>query len=208
MRFKAFYLSLTHRYHFHLRMRKSIAITLLSLAFVCSLLAACGSSSTAAVKASSTPVSPTLVLATPTPSPAPISTPTPIPKPTPVPQSIPVATPVPAQAPPSAPVPAQAAPAILDLRPASMSIVGHRDCQKGGAYTCFARVVSGTGNQSNLNWFASTNVPGGVSFSPASGVLTPGQSVLITITVPLSACTPGLFIFRGPINTHTITWAC
>lgn len=89
-----------------------------------------------------------------------------------------------------------------------MSIVGHFDCQRNGAYICFARVLSDTSNQSDLHWFASTNVPGNISFSPASGVLAPGQSVLITITVPFTACTPGLFIFRGPINTHTITWAC
>jgi len=36
----------------------------------------------------------------------------------------------------------------------------------------------------------------------------PGQSVLVTITVLFNDCTPGLFFFRGPINTHTITWAC
>jgi hypothetical protein len=39
-------------------------------------------------------------------------------------------------------------------------------------------------------------------------VLAPGQSTLITITVPLSDCTRGLFAFHGPANTHTISWAC
>jgi len=99
-------------------------------------------------------------------------------------------------------------PPILDLRPSSMSIVGHLDCQKNGAFVCFARVLSRSSNQSNLHWVAFTNVPGSIAFSPASGVLAPGQSVLVTITVPLNACTPGLFFFQGPINTHTITWAC
>ena len=89
-----------------------------------------------------------------------------------------------------------------------MSIVGHLDCNKNGAYVCFARVISDASNQSNLNWFASTNVPGHIVFSPVSGVLAPGQSVLVTITVPFNACTPGLFFFQGPANTHTITWAC
>jgi hypothetical protein len=69
-------------------------------------------------------------------------------------------------------------------------------------------VLSSSSNQSNLHWIAFTNVPGGVTFNPASGVLAPGQSVLVTITVPFNACTPGLFFFQGPINTHTITWAC
>ncbi|MFL5666438.1 MAG: hypothetical protein ACJ8BW_34585 [Ktedonobacteraceae bacterium] len=106
------------------------------------------------------------------------------------------------------PVPAQGAPAILDLQPLSMSIVGHLDCQKNGVFVCFARVLSRSSNQSNLHWFAFTNVPGSIAFHPSSGVLAPGQSVLVTITVPFTACTHGLFFFRGPINTHTITWAC
>lgn len=90
-----------------------------------------------------------------------------------------------------------------------MSFVGHLDCsQSNGDYVCLARVISEANAQSNLNWFAYTNVPGGVSFSPQRGTLGPGQNVLVSIFVPLHACTPGLFFFQGPINTHTITWAC
>jgi hypothetical protein len=126
-----------------------------------------------------------------------VSTPTFTPKPTPT----PTVAPQPTQQPASAP-------AILDLRPLSMSIVGHLDCQKKGAFVCLARVLSSSNNQSDLHWFAFTNVPGNIGFSPASGVLAPGQSVLVTITVPFSACTQGLFFFRGPVNTHTITWGC
>jgi hypothetical protein len=62
-------------------------------------------------------------------------------------------------------------------------------------------------NQRNLHWVAFANVLGGASFNPVSGVLTLGQSMLVTIRVPFNACTPGLY-FQGPINTHTITWAC
>jgi hypothetical protein len=69
-------------------------------------------------------------------------------------------------------------------------------------------VLSRASNQSDQHWVAFTNVPGGVSFSPASGVLTPGQSLLVTIRVPFNACTQGLFFFQEPINTQTITWAC
>ena len=89
-----------------------------------------------------------------------------------------------------------------------MSFVGHLDCNHNGAFVCLARVISEPNAQSNLHWFAFTNVPGHIVFSPSGGVLAPGQSVLVTITIPLNACTPGLFFFRGPINTHTITWAC
>lgn len=89
-----------------------------------------------------------------------------------------------------------------------MSIVGHLDCRRTTVFVCQARVLSRSSNQSILHWFAFTNVPGRISFSPAGGNLAPGQSVFVTIFVPFTACTPGLFFFRGPINTHTITWAC
>ena len=89
-----------------------------------------------------------------------------------------------------------------------MSLVGHLDCQQTTVFVCFARVIARASNQVNLPWFAYTNVPGMISFSPVSGTLAPGQSVLVTIRVPFNACAHGLFFFQGPANTHTITWAC
>ena len=89
-----------------------------------------------------------------------------------------------------------------------MSIVGHLDCTKGSDYTCAAKVLARSSNQGSLLWSASTNVPGKIVFSPSSGTLAPGQTVLVTIRVPLNDCTQGLFFFHGPANTHTISWAC
>lgn len=179
--------------YFRTGMRTRILVTVLCIAFVSSILAACGASSTA-------------VKSTPSPTPTHMITPTPKPGPTHVPTPQP--TPAQVSTPTPTPVPVQATPPVLDLRPSSMSIVGHLDCQKNGAFVCFARVLSSSSNQSDLHWTAFTNVPGGVTFSPASGMVAPGQSVLVTITVPSNACTPGLFFFQGPVNTHTITWAC
>lgn len=183
--------------HYRTGIRTRMMLAILCMALVSIMLAACGTSTTAT---ESTP--------SPAPTPTAISTPQPSPTPVPSPKPTQVPTPMVAQAAAPTPIPAQGAPAILDLRPASMSILGHRDCQKNGAFICLARVLSGPGNQSNLHWTAFTNVPGNIAFSPSSGVLTPGQSVLVTITLPLNACTPGLFFFRGPVNTHTITWMC
>jgi hypothetical protein len=174
-------------HNFRAETRARMIVTVLCIASVSSMFAACGSPTTA-VQSTSSPVS--THVATPTPTQIPTPTPSPTPKPT------------------ATPVPVQASPAVLDLQPASMSIVGHLDCNKNGAFICFARVLSRTSNQSNLNWVAFTNVPGHIVFSPSGGVLAPGQSVLVTITVPFNACTTGLFFFQGPINTHTITWAC
>lgn len=169
----------------------NFSIVVFCLVLFIFVLSACGST-TAGQTSTVTPV-PTLA-PSPTTAPTHVPTPTPTPKPTEAPQ--------PTQ-PPSTP-----APAILDLQPLSMSIVGHLDCQKNGKFVCFARVLSRSSNQSDLHWTAFTNVPGNIGFSPVSGVLAAGQSVLVTITVPFNACTPGLFFFRGPVNTHTITWAC
>ncbi len=106
------------------------------------------------------------------------------------------------------PNPPLSATAILDVRPASMSLVGHLDCTQGTAYTCPAEVLARSSNQGSLRWFASTSVPGQVVFNPSSGVLAPGQQVMVTITVPLGDCTRGLFFFHGPANTHSIGWTC
>ena len=176
------------------KIQKNNVLVGLCLTILVIVLASCGSTaSTTPVQAKqSTPTAtPTLV-----PTPSPTATPKPKPTPTPTPAPQPVVTPQPTS------------PPILDVRPSSMSLVGHLDCTNNGAYVCLARVLSRSSNQGNLNWTTFTNVPGNVVFSPASGVLAPGQSTLITITIPLNDCTQGLFFFQGPANTHTITWAC
>lgn len=157
------------------------AVVLLSAFLLASALAACGATSIAA----RTGVTPT-AMPTQAPTLAPTEPPTATPKPNP-----PLST-----------------SAILDVRPSSMSIVGHLDCTKGSAYSCAARVLARSSNTGSLRWSSSTTVPGAVALSPANGVLAPGQSALITITVPLNDCTRGLFAFHGPANTHTISWAC
>ena len=171
------------------------SVIMLCLALLIIVLASCGSA--AAGQTSIVTPTPTLV-PSPTAIPTHVLTPTPTLRP----------TPTPTEAPQPTQPPSTSAPAILDLQPLSMSIVGHLDCQKNGKFICFARVLSRSSNQSNLHWSAFTNVPGNIGFSPVSGVLAAGQSVLVTISVPFNACTAGLFFFRGPVNTHTITWAC
>ncbi|HLY30597.1 MAG TPA: hypothetical protein VKQ36_06190 [Ktedonobacterales bacterium] len=118
---------------------------------------------------------------------------------TPTPTFTPPPTPT---TPPSLPLP------ILDVRPSSMSFVGHLDCKQTSAYVCQAEALSDARNQQTLHWFTSTNIPGNIVFSPSLGTLEPGQNTLITITVPFHDCTQGLFFFHGPANTHTISWAC
>jgi hypothetical protein len=94
------------------------------------------------------------------------------------------------------------------VQPASMIFVGHHDCPGSGAYTCTAEVLARSSNLGSLRWTTSTSVPGQVVFSPSGGVLAPDQTTIVKITVPLGDCTQGVFAFRGPANTHTISWSC
>lgn len=181
----------------HLMKKIIVVFCCLSIA---SVLAACGSAQ--AVSQSTTLKTAPTVNTTST------LTPTPKPKPTPKPTLAPAPKPTPTPQPTEAPAPTQSAPPILDLRPSSMSFVGHLDCQGSTEYVCTAEVIAGATNQVNLHWTAFTNVPGQIVFSPASGVLAPGASVFVRIMIPLNACSNGLFYFQGPANTHTITWAC
>lgn len=185
------------------KLRARVMVALLGVTLLAIALAACGGTAQGRPQQARTGATPT---STPTPTLTPSATPAPSPttaptsSPTPQPQPAPTAVPAPPQ-PPLAP--------ILDVRPSSMSIVGHLDCTRTTAYVCQAAVIAEASNQRALRWVASTSVPGGhIGFSPASGVLAPGQRVLVTITVPFTDCASGLFIFQGPANTHTISWAC
>ena len=187
--------------------RKKFVLVFCSLAIVVIALASCGSAAagqTTHVTATPTTVPTSTPTATVTVTPV-----TPTVTPTPKPTSTPIPTPQPTQPPQPTTPPPVSMPPILDLRPSSMSFVGHLDCaNKNGAYTCLAKVTDRATATINLNWTAFTNVPGHIVFSPSGGALAPGQSVLISIIVPVNDCTQGLFFFRGQVNTHTITWAC
>lgn len=179
--------------------RRYTIVAAFCMIFALAILSSCGA---AAGQATTTP--------TPIQTPAPTIAPTVVPSTSPssAHSPTPSSTPKPVVTPqPTTPPPVQVPP-ILDVRPQSMSIVGHLDCTKSGTYVCQALVLSRSNATSNLRWIAYTNVPGHVVFSPASGTLAPGQSTLITIFVPFNDCTQGLFYFQGPVNTHTITWAC
>jgi hypothetical protein len=181
--------------------RKKFVLVFCGLAIAVIALASCGS----AVTGQTIQATPTTV---PTHTPTPTVTPT---APTPIPTAtfIPTPTPRPTQPPQPTTPPPVSMPPILDLRPSSMSFVGHLDCSnKNGVYTCLAKVSDRSTATSNLHWTGFTNVPGHIVFSPAGGVLAPGQSVLVAIMVPVNACAHGLFFFQGQVNTHTITWAC
>src|SRR6266849_4715652 len=98
------------------------------LIIIASVLASCGSAATGQAP---TPVLTQVTSPTAVPTLAPTPTATPPPTPTPTPKPKPTAQPT--------QPPVTAAQPILDLRPSSMSIVGHLDCNRGQTFVCFAR---------------------------------------------------------------------
>lgn len=176
-------------------MQRKMLVIGLCMALISVLIAACGTS-TATVQTAPTPT-PTQILI-PTPSPTLAPTPKPRLPPTPTPKAV---------QPTPTPTPVSTSPAELELRP--MGLSGHADCTKtsSGGYVCEVVVSSLASAQSDLHWYATTNLSG-IGFSPSGSVLGPGQSVLVRISVPAGVCGPGLFFFHGPINTHSTSWVC
>jgi hypothetical protein len=203
MRHTHFLTNITRSSYQHYVRSTTRLFVIFSSSIIAFLLVACGGS-TATSNQQAPATTPTLtIVPTPThaPTPTPKPTPTPIP-PTPTQSSyIPVQPTAAPTQPPSVPAP------ILDVAPASMSIVGHLDCSKtASVYICQAAVISRASNQATLHWTAFANITG-VSFSPVQGNLAPGTRVLLTIRIPVNECS-ATFFFQGPINTHTIVWQC
>ncbi len=63
--------------------------------------------------------------------------------------------------------------------------------------------------QANLNWTASSSGVNGVTFSQASGTLSPGQTAQVSITIPNTACPAQADLtFTGPGNATNVLWSC
>ena len=77
-----------------------------------------------------------------------------------------------------------------------------------GNYICYVSLTN-TSSSLSLNWSATSSGLKGVSFNPASSTLSPGQTIRVQITVPLSQCpTKGILTFTGPGNAVNVEWYC
>lgn len=101
-------------------------------------------------------------------------------------------------------------PVLLALHPALGRLVGKVNCTDiVQIFDCQVQVEALPKNPGSLPWTAFATIPGApVTFSPSSGVLAPGHSILVVIFIPDKDCTHGLLIFRGPSNTQSVSWAC
>src|SRR5260221_11921676 len=62
-------------------------------------------------------------------------------------------------------------------------------------------------SQGSLNWSASSSL-GEVSFTPSGGTLSPGEPSMVSIFVPRSDCSYGIYTFTCQTNTVRRVWSC
>jgi hypothetical protein len=73
---------------------------------------------------------------------------------------------------------------------------------------CTVTVSETAASQGDMTWTASSDMSDSVTFSPANGTLSPGTSVIVTITA--FPCQNGSFVFSGSRGAHPvmIPWRC
>lgn len=120
-------------------------------------------------------------------------TPTPIPTSQPTPTSTPV-TPTPTTSPPRGP-----GVTTSSLTPSQCSTTNL-------GWTCTETLAEDQNNTGNLPWSASAGTAG-VTFNPSSGTLSPGQTIQVSVAIPLSDCSDTLS-FKGPVDAAHVTWNC
>ncbi len=81
--------------------------------------------------------------------------------------------------------------------------------QTDDGWICTVMLRSDNNARGDLDWSASasSSLPD-VTFTPASGTVSVGQSVPVSIFVPYGDCEDGTFSFAGPANTLTVPWSC
>ncbi|HYX51571.1 MAG TPA: hypothetical protein VE843_17620, partial [Ktedonobacteraceae bacterium] len=102
-------------------------------------------------------------------------------------------------------------PSVLTATPYSFSTPGDPNCSynANSGWVCNASLSNYKNSGRDLNWTASSNGVSGATFIPSHGVLSPGQTTQVTITIPNMVCpSQGDLIFKGPGNITDILWNC
>jgi|GEM_PF-982128 len=102
-------------------------------------------------------------------------------------------------------------PPILKVSASNVGSTDVNTCpfdSSNNAWTCTLTLTEDPSSQGNLNWSASTDLSG-ATFNPSSGMLSPGKSAQVTVTIPGSSCTKGTFNFavQGG-STVPVSWTC
>lgn len=91
----------------------------------------------------------------------------------------------------------------LSVNPTSFS---SSNCSNNGkTWVCAATLTS----NGTLSWYATSNDPSAISFSPSSGTVSPGSPATVTIYIPYSCPSSATLDFVGQgANTVQATWSC
>lgn len=133
------------------------------------------------------------------PTSAPASNLNPTPKPTLIPTSQPSSAPTPVIPTPTTSPPYGPGITTSSLAPSQCSTTNQ-------GWTCTETLSEDQHNSGNLPWSASTGMTG-VTFNPISGTLSPGETIQVSIAIPLSDCSD-TFTFKGPLDTAQVSWNC
>ncbi len=90
-------------------------------------------------------------------------------------------------------------------------IFANRQCsigQTGGNWLCSVSLINNSKTLS-LYWSANSSGLKGIHFNQSNGTLSPGQTIQVQFSVPLSDCPiKGILSFTGPANTANVEWYC
>lgn len=99
---------------------------------------------------------------------------------------------------------------LLAVSPAGL--VGNTACTYTAdtSWSCSVTLSRADNLQQNLKWSTHSSVPvPGLVLSPSSGVLPPGGTQVVAITVPFMPCPNDATIyFKGPGNVVKLPWKC
>jgi hypothetical protein len=98
----------------------------------------------------------------------------------------------------------------LTLTTSKTNLNGNTDCTFSNGWTCNVTLSTSANAQGQLSWSTSSSGVNGISFNPPNGILTAGQSIPVTITVPSTACPASAnltFSVQGGVPV-TVSWSC
>ncbi|MBV9615288.1 MAG: hypothetical protein JO031_07530 [Ktedonobacteraceae bacterium] len=103
-----------------------------------------------------------------------------------------------------------APPPTLSVNPTNFGASNNPRCKfVRGDWQCTVILSSNGAAISNLNWTATGSGVAGITITPGSGTLSPGQTVPILINIPRFPCdTTAVVTFTGPANSVTVTIIC
>ncbi len=112
---------------------------------------------------------------------------------------------------PGTPTPNSTPPAPPTLIVSPSGFNANTDCGYNASqgWTCTATVSNLKSTQATLSWSATTLGINGVTLTPSSGNLSPGQSMAVSIFVPNTVCPANVDLtFSGPGNAQDMLWSC